>query len=105
MKILFYDTQSYDRESFDRTKEQFPEIEVEYLKTRTCCKNRFPGKGLRCRVRLRKLRCRNKNREALHEAGVKLILMRCAGFNNVDLKQLQKSALMYAVYRVIPRRL
>ena len=33
MKILFYDTQSYDRESFDRTKEQFPEIEVEYLKT------------------------------------------------------------------------
>ncbi len=32
MKILFYDTQSYDRESFDRTKEQFPEIEVEYLK-------------------------------------------------------------------------
>nr|WP_330415207.1 hypothetical protein [Blautia sp. OF03-13] len=33
MKILFYDTQNYDRESFDRTKEQFPEIEVEYLKT------------------------------------------------------------------------
>ena len=58
MKILFYDTQSYDRESFDRTKEQFPEIEVE------CCKNRFPGKGLRCRVRLRKLRCRNKNRRS-----------------------------------------
>ena len=29
MKILFYDTQNYDRESFDRTKEQFPEIEVE----------------------------------------------------------------------------
>ena len=27
MKILFYDTQNYDRESFDRTKEQFPEIE------------------------------------------------------------------------------
>ena len=53
MKILFYDTQSYDRESFDRTKEQFPEIEVEYLKT-----------GLRCRVRLRKLRCRNKNRRS-----------------------------------------
>ena len=46
MKILFYDTQNYDRESFDRTKEQ------------------FPGKGLRCRVRLRKLRCRNKNRRS-----------------------------------------
>ena len=26
MKILFYDTQSYDRESFDRTKEQFQKL-------------------------------------------------------------------------------
>lgn len=41
-------------------------------------------------MRLRKLRCRNKTVEALHEAGVKLILMRCAGFNNVDLKTAAK---------------
>ena len=31
-----------------------------------------------------------KTVEALHEAGVKLILMRCAGFNNVDLKTAAK---------------
>ena len=34
------------------------EESIEYLE------NRFPGKGLRCRVRLRKLRCRNKNRRS-----------------------------------------
>ena len=64
MKILFYDTQSYDRESFDRTKEQFPEIEVEYLKTGLAARTASLDKGLRCRVRLRKLRCRNKNRRS-----------------------------------------
>ena len=42
MKILFYDTQNYDRESFDRTKEQFPEIEVEYLKTGLAARTASP---------------------------------------------------------------
>ena len=28
--------------------------------------------------------------EKLHEAGVKLILLRCAGFNNVDLEKAQE---------------
>lgn len=63
MKILFYDTQNYDRESFDRTKEQFPEIEVEYLKP-ALLQEPLPWQRLRCRVRLRKLRCRNKNRRS-----------------------------------------
>ena len=64
MKILFYDTQSYDRESFDRTKEQFPEIEVEYLKTGLAARTASLAKGYDARVRLRKLRCRNKNRRS-----------------------------------------
>ena len=32
MKILFYDTKSYDRESFTRELEQYPDIEVKFLK-------------------------------------------------------------------------
>ena len=53
MKILFYDTQSYDRESFDRTKEQFPEIEVEYLKTGLAARTRSEERrvGKECRSR------------------------------------------------------
>lgn len=63
MKILFYDTQSYDRESFDRTKEQFPEIEVEYLKTGLAARTASLAKAtMPCA--LRKLRCRNKNRRS-----------------------------------------
>ena len=32
MKILFYDTKSYDIESFDAALSRFPEIEIEYIK-------------------------------------------------------------------------
>ena len=33
MKILFYDTKSYDRESFDSKAAEYPEIQIEYLKS------------------------------------------------------------------------
>ena len=33
MKILFYDTKSYDKESFDAALSRFPEIEIEYNMT------------------------------------------------------------------------
>ena len=90
MKILFYDTQSYDRESFDRTKEQFPEIEVEYLKTGLAARTASLAKGYDAVCAFVNSDVGTKTVEALHEAGVKLILMRCAGFNNVDLKTAAK---------------
>ena len=86
MKILFYDTQNYDRESFDRTKEQFPEIEVEYLKTGLAARTASLAKGYDAVCAFVNSDVGTKTVEALHEAGVKLILMRCAGFNNVDTK-------------------
>ena len=33
MKILFYDTKNYDKESFNNTLKSFPEIEIEYTKS------------------------------------------------------------------------
>ena len=87
MKILFYDTQSYDRESFDRTKEQFPEIEVEYLKTGLAARTASLAKGYDAVCAFVNSDVGTKTVEALHEAGIKLILMRCAGFNNVDLER------------------
>ena len=46
--------------------------------------------GLTCAGDLAKLGYDVTIFEALHEAGIKLILMRCAGFNNVDLKTAAK---------------
>ena len=33
MKILFYDTKSYDKNSFEKELQNFPGIEIDYLKT------------------------------------------------------------------------
>ena len=32
LKILFYDTKSYDRESFEKKKGEYPQIRIDYLK-------------------------------------------------------------------------
>ena len=39
MKILFYDTKSYDKESFEAKAKDYPDIQIEYLKS---------GKRIRC---------------------------------------------------------
>ena len=77
MKILFYDTQSYDRESFDRTKEQFPEIEVEYLKTGLAARTASLAKGYDAVCAFVNSDVGTKTVEALHEAGVDRIEKFC----------------------------
>lgn len=85
MKILFFDTKSYDKESFDKQAVNYPDIEIEYLKTDLAPKTAPLAKGYDAVCAFVSSDVGTKTVEALHEAGVKLILMRCAGFNNVDL--------------------
>ena len=85
MKILFFDTKSYDKESFDKQVVNYPDIEIEYLKTDLTPKTAPLAKGYDAVCAVVSSDVGTKTVEALHEAGVKLILMRCAGFNNVDL--------------------
>ena len=33
VKILFYDTKSYDKESFEAKAKDYPDIQIEYLKS------------------------------------------------------------------------
>ena len=33
LKILFYDAKSYDKDSFNRELANFPEIQIDYLKS------------------------------------------------------------------------
>lgn len=85
MKILFFDTKSYDKESFDKQAVNYPDIEIEYLKTDLAPKTAPLARGYDAVCAFVSSDVGTKTVEALHEAGVKLILMRCAGFNNVDL--------------------
>ena len=86
MKILFYDTKKYDKESFDMVAPEFPDMEIDYLETdlNKHTARLAAGYDAICAFVSSDVSEAVVNR--LGECGVKLILMRCAGFNNVDLK-------------------
>ena len=46
MRILFFDTKSYDRASFDKQLEHYPGMEIDYLKTESGTENSAFGKRL-----------------------------------------------------------
>ena len=85
MKILFYDTKSYDKESFDKKIGEYPELQIDYLKSELVPGTAALAKGYDAICAFVSSNVGTKTVEILHECGVKLILMRCAGFNNVDI--------------------
>lgn len=86
MKILFYDTKPYDQESFDAVLKNYPQITIDYLKTDISPRTVRLSQGYDAVCLFVASDVSGEIIQALHVNGVKLILMRCAGFNNVDLK-------------------
>lgn len=86
MKILFYDTKKYDRNSFDNVIENFKEIEIDYLKTELTAKTAPLAEGFDAVCGFVSSEIGRDTLEILHKKGVGLVLLRCAGFNNVDLE-------------------
>ncbi len=98
MKVLFYSTRSYDKISFREKQAKYPELEFTFIesalneKTAELAAN-FDAVCIFV----------NDNANAivvkkLAELGVKIIALRCAGFNNVDLETATNAGIK--VYRV-----
>lgn len=85
MKILFYDTKSYDKRSFDAALNTFPEIEIEYTKSDLDPRTAALAKGFDAVCAFVSSNLNAETLTILHKKKVHLVLMRCAGFNNVDL--------------------
>ncbi|MBU5430790.1 2-hydroxyacid dehydrogenase [Kineothrix sp. MSJ-39] len=85
MKILFYDTKKYDRDSFEKVIPDFPEVEVDYLEADLSVQTARLAKGYDAVCAFVSSDVSEKVLQILGQRGVKLVLMRCAGFNNVDL--------------------
>lgn len=87
MKILFYDTKNYDYKSFELTLQNHPEfsdIEIEYIKADLDPRTATLAKGYDAICAFVSSNVSAATLNILHEKGVRLVLMRCAGFNNVD---------------------
>ena len=90
MKILFYDTKSYDKKSFNQELPAFPHMEIEYLKTDLDPRTAPLADGFDAVCAFVSSDVGADTLSLLQEKGVKLVLMRCAGYNNVDVEAAHK---------------
>lgn len=85
MKILFYDTKKYDKDSFEKMLPDFPEIEMDFLDADLSLYTARLAKGYDAVCAFVSSDVSADVLRALSQKGVKLVLMRCAGYNNVDI--------------------
>lgn len=98
MKILFYGTKNYDEQFFQKLLPSFPGIEIKFIEANIHVETAALAKGYDAICAFVNADLGTDVIEELHRCGVKLILMRCAGYNNVDLDTTKKYGI--AVMRV-----
>lgn len=84
MKIAFFDTKKYDQEGFDQVKREADEIV--YFESRLNSQNYYLVKGFEVVVAFVNDDINKKVINGMVDLGVKLLAMRSAGYNNVDMK-------------------
>jgi D-lactate dehydrogenase len=95
--VAFYDTKSYDREFFD-LQPQAGKLEKRFHEFRLTTETAPTAAGARAVCVFVNDRLDAACLQRLHDVGVRMIALRCAGFNNVDLPAAK--ALGLAVTRV-----
>ncbi len=85
LKIAIFDAKSYDRESFEKNNENYG-YELHFYKEELTINTVSLARGKDVVCIFVNAACDSQVIDKLYEFGVKLIALRCAGFNNVDLK-------------------
>ncbi len=84
IKIAFFDTKEYDRNSFDKTN-QSHSFKIKYFETKLTPDSALLTEGYDVVCAFVNDTISSEVIDILVEKGVKMIAMRCAGYNNVDL--------------------
>ena len=87
MRLLFYAAKNYDKKSFDPILKNYPEIEIDYIDHELEPITATLAEGYDAVCAFVSADVGADTLEVLHKCGVKAVLMRCAGFNNVDTKK------------------
>ena len=86
MRIAFFSAKSYDKASFDKIKDEYPELEIEYWEGELSPRRASYVHDSEAACAFVSADAGEEVLRILSEKGVKLLLMRCAGYNNVDLE-------------------
>ena len=87
IKIAFFDTKDYDINLFDKYNKEFG-YEIKYYESRLNSETVKLAKGFDVVCIFVNDKADKPVLDKLNEYGVKLVALRCAGFNNVDLNNL-----------------
>ncbi len=87
MRILFYDAKNYDKDSFQSSLAGFPGIEIEYIKSDLDPRTAALAEGFDGVCAFVSSDVSAHTLTILHQHKIGVVLMRCAGFNNVDLEK------------------
>ena len=90
MKILFYGTKNYDEDFFEKLLPSYPGIEIKFTEANIHEETASLAHGYEAICAFVNADLGTQVIEGLNAQGVKLILMRCAGYNNVDLETAHK---------------
>ena len=90
MKILFYGAASYDRESFDKELPSYPDIEIDYTDTNLNPLTATLARGYDAVCAFVNADAGALTLEMLAGLGVKLLLMRCAGYDAVNVSMAEQ---------------
>ena len=88
-RIAFFDSKSYDRETFAKVNQQFG-FDIHYYKERLSMNTVSLTQGADAVCIFVNAECDANVIERMASYGVKLIALRCAGFNNVDVHAAHK---------------
>jgi len=95
-KIAFFDTKPYDVEWFDRYKKQY-DFEIQYFEAKLGVSTSVMARGCDAVVAFVNDEMNAETIDSLADCGVTAIGLRCAGFNNVDLKHAEGKLKVYRV--------
>lgn len=87
VKIAFFDTKDYDKELFDKYNKDY-NYDITYFESRLSSETAPLAKGFDVVCIFVNDKADKETLDKLNEYGIKLIALRCAGFNNVDLDNL-----------------
>ena len=91
-KIAFFDTRSYDKEDFTKENEKFG-YEIDFFDFKLNEKTALTAKGFDAVCVFVNDVVNADVISILKNCGIKIILLRCAGFNNVDLAAAEKAGI------------
>ena len=85
MKIAFFDAKSYDMTHFDKYGKRYG-VEFKYFETKLNADTVYLAKGFDGVCAFVNDTVDSQVIDALHDMGIEILALRCAGFNNVDMK-------------------